>query len=133
MVHTFKHSQVNDVPVDKVFPVFADGGIDLLTPEQKMGVGAKRRCNFKDNSSVVEECLATETNTLVHMKLEGPSFPIKTLDALFRFEDKGAQTVVTMEMQITVPPALCLHWNPPGFEPFLVQIKGPGKGVLVAL
>lgn len=75
---------------------------DLLS-ERPTGLGAARRCNFHDGSSVREEVIAVDEGRRVRLALSAFSVPMKQLEAEWRLvptPDGG--TEVTFEIAYVV-------------------------------
>lgn len=85
-------------PKVKASPVLSSSGT---------GVGAKRRCEFYDGSSVVEEVVAVEEGRSVRLSLSEFSMPFSRAAAVLEVEDVGddkARITMTMDYETRYGP-----------------------------
>jgi len=76
--------------------------VDLLS-EKPMGLGAARRCNFYDGSSVREDIVELEETKRVRLRLSEFSVPMKRLEAEISIRPLGeGQSEVSFEMYYEV-------------------------------
>jgi len=95
---------------EKIWPLIADvreiahwhfnlASVDLLTHEAT-GIGAARRCNFHDGTSVREDVVAADENRKLRVELSEFSVPMKHLELEIALQDKsGGVTEVVMTLR----------------------------------
>jgi len=99
-----------NAPADKVWSILDDfGGVEKfsigidkasLIGDKSTGLGAKRKCVFHDQNSVVEEIIEYQANESFKVVLTESAMPMKTITAEFRVEkltDTTCQVIMTME------------------------------------
>jgi ribosome-associated toxin RatA of RatAB toxin-antitoxin module len=64
----------------------------VLSPEPT-GVGAQRRCEFHDGTSVVETVTASKDREMVQVELSEFSMPLTRATGTFRFKELGPEQV----------------------------------------
>lgn len=116
-------------PVDRVWQVISNyGNVHLYHPKVKSapilsendkGVGAKRRCEFYDKSSVVEEVTNWYEGRSISVVLsEMTSMPLKKADATIQVEPVDSKTsLVSIDMNFVV------KWGPLGWIMGKLMIK----------
>jgi uncharacterized protein YndB with AHSA1/START domain len=104
--------RINASP-DRVWPLVSDvraiahwhfnvATVDLLTRDAT-GLGAARRCNFHDGSSVREEVVGLQEGRLVRLQLSEFSLPMKHIELRFDLVPAGAgATDVTVTLGYVV-------------------------------
>lgn len=108
-----KATRIIHAAPDKLWPLIADvtaidrwsnavATVDLLSDEPT-GVGATRRCNFYDETSVREEVVGLEEGSRVHLRLSEFSVPMKRLEAEISLRPVGdGDTEASFEMSYEV-------------------------------
>lgn len=99
-----------NAPASKVWAILDDfGGIEKfsvgidkasLIGDKPTGLGAKRKCVFHDQNSVVEEITEYQANESFKVVLSESAMPMKTMTAEFRVEkltNTTCQVIMTME------------------------------------
>ena len=71
-----------------------------LLSQNNEGVGAKRRCEFVDKTSIVETITKIEDGRAVHLSLSEAPKPMKGGTSVIRLSPRGNATDVTVEMDI---------------------------------
>jgi len=116
-------------PVERIWEVIANyGDIHLYHPKVKSapiltdndkGVGAKRRCEFYDKSSVVEEVTDWNEGSSISVVLsEMTSMPLKRADATIQVEPLDSKTsLLSIDMNFAV------KWGPFGWIMGKMMIK----------
>lgn len=111
-LHVEKTIPIN-APIQKVWQVIDDfGGVYKYHPivekspmlsEIATGLGAKRRCEFYDNTSVVEEITDYKPGEYLKVKVSEFSMPLKSMTGTMRFKSiNNATTAVTIELDFVV-------------------------------
>lgn len=102
-----------NAPAERVWEIIADFGnvhkyhpivksADLLRNKDR-GIGAKRRCHFYDNTSLVEEITDWDEGNGFTVDLTEASMPLKQAQASMRVTPTGAKSsIVTIEMEYVV-------------------------------
>ncbi|MEM8836800.1 MAG: SRPBCC family protein [Pseudomonadota bacterium] len=95
---------------DKVWNAFCDwGGVWQFQPwvvrspllsANNEGIGAKRRCEFIDKTSIVETITRLEDGRAIHLTLSDTPKPMKGGTTVLRLRPHGNATDVTVEMDI---------------------------------
>ncbi len=99
-------------PASSIWSVLADfGGVHRYHPrvakspllsDENSGVGAKRRCEFYDDTSIVEEVTSWDEGRGFTVELSEISMPLKNVTARIGVEERGAdRAAVTIEMTYT--------------------------------
>ena len=101
-----------DAAAEDVWAAFNDwGGIWRFQPwvvrspllsQKNEGVGAKRRCEFVDKTSIVETITRIEDGRAVHMSLSEAPKPMKGGTSVIRISPRDKTTDVTVEMDIEI-------------------------------
>jgi carbon monoxide dehydrogenase subunit G len=73
-----------------------------LLSVNNVGVGASRRCEFVDKTSIVETITQIEEGRAVHMSLSEVPSPMKGGTSVIRLTPRGKATDVTIEMDIEI-------------------------------
>ena len=73
-----------------------------LLSDCKTGVGASRRCEFQDNTSVVETITDLREYEYIKMVLSETPMPMKSGKVTASFQSKGVGTELTIEMDVKV-------------------------------
>ena len=99
-----------DAEASEVWMAFNDwGGVWRFQPwvirspllsTNNEGVGAKRRCEFVDKTSIVETVTRIEDGRAIHMSLSEAPKPMKGGTSVIRLAPRGKSTDVTVEMDI---------------------------------
>lgn len=90
-------SQTIHSPLQAAWATFAEdfGGIYKFNPRVKhspltssitSGLGAGRRCEFHDNSTLNEKIVGWESEKEVRIQMTGASMPLKDIEAIVRFQ-----------------------------------------------
>tara|TARA_R110002167_G_scaffold84867_1_gene230451 strand:+ start:1628 stop:2134 length:507 start_codon:yes stop_codon:yes gene_type:complete len=113
MAHHIEKTQRVKVSANKVWDVLKDfGSIERtntsietspILPGVKSGIGTKRKCNFYDNSSVVEEIIEYQEGDSFKMILSEFSMPLKSMYAELKVEKINENTCdISMSMDFVV-------------------------------
>ena len=99
--------------INHVWNIISDvGGVDKYHPlvdkspqlsKNASGIGAKRRCDFYDGSSVVEEVVGLIEGEELTIKLSEFSLPFKSAEAKMRLEkvsDKSTNVTIQMNFEM---------------------------------
>lgn len=81
--------------------------VDVLTPALATGLGASRRCHFKDGSSVVEKVIDWQEGRSYRAELSGFSLPLNTAVTTLSIDPLGpgrARLTMSMEYQVKYGP-----------------------------
>lgn len=110
-MHAEMTKRVNASAAD-VWSAFDDwGGIWRFQPwvvrspllsQNNEGVGAKRRCEFVDKTSIVETITRIDEGRAIHMSLSETPKPMKGGMSIIRLSGNGNSTDVTVEMDIEI-------------------------------
>ncbi|MEM7746734.1 MAG: SRPBCC family protein [Pseudomonadota bacterium] len=73
-----------------------------LLSQNNEGVGAKRRCEFVDKTSIVETVTKIDEGRAVHLSLSEAPKPMKGGTSVIRLSPVGNSTNVTVEMDIEI-------------------------------
>ena len=73
-----------------------------LLSDCNVGVGASRRCEFEDNTSVVETITDLHEYEYIKMVLSETPMPMKSGTVSASFQSKGASTELTIDMDVKV-------------------------------
>ncbi|KIC47160.1 hypothetical protein RA28_05585 [Ruegeria sp. ANG-S4] len=73
-----------------------------LLSQNNEGVGAKRRCEFVDKTSIVETITKIEDGRAIHMTLSETPKPMKGGKSVIRLSPSGNGTDVIVEMDIEI-------------------------------
>ncbi len=98
--------------------------VDLLSPH-KVGIGAARRCNFYDGTSVVEEVTQQTEGRALKIVLSEFSLPMKTFEvdiALKSIATGGTQIVFTMNYE--------MKWGVLGTLMNAMMVRGQMAGLM---
>lgn len=113
MEHTVASVVQMDVAAGRVWKILDDFGRvedfsvgvaqSSLVGDLPTGLGAKRRCVFHDNSSVLEEIVAYDPNRGFTVELSEFTMPMKSMSASFRVDPCGeSRCQVSMQMRFEV-------------------------------
>jgi len=111
-LHVEKTIPIN-APIQKVWQVIDDfGGVYKYHPvvekspmlsENATGLGAKRRCEFYDNTSVVEEITEYKPGEYLKVEVSEFSMPLKSMTGIMRIKSvDNTTTAVTIELDFVV-------------------------------
>jgi ribosome-associated toxin RatA of RatAB toxin-antitoxin module len=100
-----KSTRVIAASVDQIWTVLRDvttidmwhpsvASVDLLS-ENPVGLSARRRCNFRDGTNVIEEVIELEEARRVRFRLSEFSLPMQRLEAEFCVEPDGNGATTT--------------------------------------
>ncbi len=141
-MQTVSASRRIDVNAQTLWPLIADvrqiahwhfniARVDLLS-SQPTGMGAARRCNFHDGSSVREDVVALEEGRLVQMQLSEYSVPMKHLElelALRPISTSATEAMLTLRYVVKYGP---LGWLL-GATAVRKQLRGVAAKLLAGL
>ena len=110
-MHAKKTVRVNAKAAD-IWAAFNDwGGVWRFQPwvvrspllsANNEGVGASRRCEFVDKTSIVETITKIDDGRRIEMRLSETPKPMKGGTAIITLQPRGSQTDVTVSMDVTL-------------------------------
>lgn len=142
MAHHVENKMRVNVPANKVWEVLEDFSsvekyafsVDKspLLEGKSSGLGTKRKCDFYDGTSVVEEIIGYQKGKGFKVELSEYSMPVKSLVAGMKVEEVDAKTSdISMEMDFVVKGGP-FGWLM-GFFMMRPMLRGVAKKVLTGL